>query len=201
MNAQIFNTLDQKGIGVHVDHYVNGNLHSSRSVSLTLAEAQILLKQLARAIEVASLHVIPAYCQDDASFAEWLNNYPDMVKPALWQDLDSFESDGYGVALLTSHKVPTEQVDTLARYYFEGPFAGEYYNTKCVNEVDGQGTLFLLNTDFTKSRHDDWTEYIAAFWPHMEDGSPIRKTNRSGPETKGTRAVEGLHCEIWVAFE
>ncbi len=93
-----------------------------------------------------------------------------------------------------------EQVDALAAYFFEGPFAGEYYGVESPDAIDGWGRLFFINADFTKSRHDDWGFAIEGLWQHLQEGSPVRKTNRAGVSTKGTRAVEGLRCDLWAAF-
>jgi hypothetical protein len=48
--------------------------------------------------------------------------------------------------------------------------------------------------DSTKSRRDD-IDYIEVFTKsltYIEHGSPIRKTNRAGIDTKGTRLVDGI---------
>jgi hypothetical protein len=145
---------------------------------------------------------LPAWFRDEVSFAGWLDQNPDVCPDGehSWYDYKSFESDGYGLALMTSKPCAVEHVDNLARYFFEGRFAGEYYGTESPDAVDGMGRLFFLNTDFTKSRHDDWTDYINELWPLLKEGSPVRKTNRMGIGTAGTRAVVGLGCDLWVAF-
>ena len=41
---------------------------------------------------------------------------------------------------------------------------------------------------------------LPGLWDMLRDGSPIRKTDRAGVGTKGTRAVEGVDGACWVAF-
>jgi hypothetical protein len=48
--------------------------------------------------------------------------------------------------------------------------------------------------DSTKSRRDD-PDYLSAFEKaarYIEEGTPVRRTNRAGAGTKGTRLVEGI---------
>lgn len=115
-------------------------------------------------------------------------------------DIKNFAGDAYTVALCTEQPVQVSRVDALAQYFFEGPFAGEFYGVECLDEAHGYGRLFLLSADTTKCRHDDLGDALPGIWPHFRLGSPIRKTNRAGAGTKGTRAVEGLLCDFWFAF-
>lgn len=56
---------------------------------------------------------------------------------------------------------------------------------------------FVVSADTTKSRRDDLGQALEEFedlLPEIvQDGSPVRTTNRSGPGTEGTRLVEGLN--------
>lgn len=142
---------------------------------------------------------VPKSFDSELDFARWLNEeQPDGHWG--WSDVGNLVCDVDCIAIATQRPVHVEQMDALARYFFEGPFAGEYYGTECLDEQGGWGRLFLLSTDTTKSRHDDWTDTISKLWSHLQEGSPIRKTQRAGLGTKGTRAVEGLKCGIWAAF-
>jgi hypothetical protein len=55
---------------------------------------------------------------------------------------------------------------------------------------------FILGADMTKSRRDDLGIALEQFEENLPgmlcDGSPIRKTNRAGAGTKGTRLVDGF---------
>ena len=86
----------------------------------------------------------------DGKFAEWLNHNPQagQVAPMGWFDIATFPHDGYGVAILTARPCQVDQVrDALARYFFEGPFAGEYYGTQSPDALTaGGGSSFLIPT-------------------------------------------------------
>lgn len=64
-------------------------------------------------------------------------------------------------------------------------------------------TTLIFHYDSTKSRRSD-PDFVAAFSAAKDvcrEGSPVRKTNRSGPGTKGTRLVEGIgqrSVDFWV---
>ena len=161
-------------------------------------------------IRDASMRIrVPRSFATDAEFASWLNAHPRVwqrVAPKEdgflpWVDAAGIRTDVYKVAIYTERLCPTEHVDSLCRYFFEGPFAGEYYGVTCVDEFLGVGRLFIVSADFTKSRHDDYTDSLPALWAHLRDGSPVRKTDRAGVGTRGTRAVAGLGCPVWIAFD
>jgi hypothetical protein len=137
----------------------------------------------------------------DGAFAEWLNANSVLAGAgAEWQDYERLESDFDYIAVYAARPCHIDQATSLARYFLEGPFAGECYGVKSPDAVDGWGQLFIISSDSTKSRHDDWTDSIGDLWRMLREGSPVRKTDRSGPGTKDTRAVEGLRCDLWVAF-
>lgn len=83
----------------------------------------------------------------------------------------------------------------LVSYYLRGPLAmaGEWMEEWA--EVE-RGGLVRFPLDITKSRRDDAYGELSdpatglAAW--LRDGSPVRKTDRSGPGTRGTRAWDGL---------
>lgn len=63
---------------------------------------------------------------------------------------------------------------------------------------------FVVSMDTTKSYSDDigiaMEEFERTLPAYFEEGSPVRKTDRSGPGTKGTRAVEGVpgvQATVW----
>jgi hypothetical protein len=139
----------------------------------------------------------------ERGFAAWLStegqeyiDYENTTYSA-WEDC---VSDVYGVALyVEGTDIDDDTLDRLGAYYFQGPFAGEYWGSKVV-EV-GNGKLVFYSTDFTKSRHDDTAWFLSdTLWVFFSEGSPVRKTDRTGP--KGTRAVEGLgNRKFYFAFE
>lgn len=62
-------------------------------------------------------------------------------------------------------------------------------------------TILLYYYDSTKSQRDD-PDYLEAFnkaETYIKNGTPIRKTNRAGANTQGTRLVEGIG-EIGLTF-
>lgn len=145
---------------------------------------------------------IPFNFACDDHFAMWLDDNRDLEgngESHIWTTIDKARGDIYGLALLTSQPCDVAHVDALVEYFVEGPFAGEYDGLTCVDEVDGKGRLFFLAIDFTKSRRDDWTDAIAGLWDHLRNGSPIRTTDRAGVGTKGTRKIQGLGCDFWIA--
>lgn len=56
----------------------------------------------------------------------------------------------------------------------------------------------LIGTDNTKSsgRKSMFGEFEDGLEATLQEGSPVRKTNRSGPGTQGTRLVEGLGSDV-----
>jgi hypothetical protein len=139
--------------------------------------------------------------EGDGEFAEWLTANPELTDDDQeWEDYGDLAGDFDYIAVYTARPRQTSHVESLARYFLEGRFAGECYGVKSPDAVNGWGQLFLISSDSTKSAHDDWTMYMDELSPLLYDGSPIRKTNVKGPGTKGTRAVEGLRCKFWMAF-
>jgi hypothetical protein len=56
---------------------------------------------------------------------------------------------------------------------------------------------FMVGADMTKSRRDDLGIALEEFEDKLpeliQEGSPVRKTNQAGPDTKGTRLVDGFN--------
>jgi hypothetical protein len=61
---------------------------------------------------------------------------------------------------------------------------------------------FIVHADMTKTARDDFgmgLEDFEEILPHvLAEGSPIRKTDRAGAGTKGTRLIEGLGSDLTV---
>src|SRR5262249_55087027 len=99
----------------------------------------------------------------------------------------------------------------LVAYYFRGKLAmaGEFDHLGTPGAVGqdwdaeqgGTGRMAHFDTDLTKSPSDDPNSRITEErLPFLEEGAPIRKTDKAGPGTKGTRAVEGIKGRFWLAF-
>jgi hypothetical protein len=67
----------------------------------------------------------------------------------------------------------------------------------------GSKTVVEVEFDSTKSQRDD-PDYLEAFELaalYVREGTPIRKTNRAGSGTQGTRLVEGVGCRVVFQVE
>lgn len=84
---------------------------------------------------------------------------------------------------------------------FAGP-VGYAYRATVAGEPLGEPASdtpysFVVSADITKSSRDDEGMALEAFEEvltgYIQKGSPVRKTDRSGTSTKGTRLVEGFN--------
>lgn len=147
--------------------------------------------------EIIGAPAVPASFDSEEAFAGWLNEQYGESEHRKWQAWSELPGDFYEFAIATSKPCDSEQVESLAGYFFSGPFAGEGSGSGWLPSTD---RLFFLSADSTKSRRDDIGDALPELWEILRDGTPIRKTDRKGPGTKGTRAVEGLGCDLWIAF-
>lgn len=89
------------------------------------------------------------------------------------------------------NKTTAEQLADIVRYawraWFRAESLGDYVQ-------HGHNTIVFWSADSTKSVRDDlgeaWFDFLEALEEMVVEGTPVRKTNRTGP--KGTRAVEGF---------
>lgn len=85
-----------------------------------------------------------------------------------------------------------QQFTSLVGYAYRSTVVGEPIGRP---ERDSVGS-FVIHADTTKSRRDDLGLALEDFeqtLPAMiREGSPMRKTDKAGPGTKGTRLVEGI---------
>ena len=76
---------------------------------------------------------------------------------------------------------------------------------------DGKARLFIWPCDWTKTNSDDIStrfygddssnqESRLGFSHMLHEGTPVRKTNRNGPGTMGTRLVDGIPDNFTCAF-
>jgi hypothetical protein len=88
----------------------------------------------------------------------------------------------------------------LVGYAYRASVAGEP-----LGEPDSDSPYsFVVSADLTKSRRDDvgiaLEQFEESLAEYIQEGSPVRTTNRSGPGTMGTRLVEGFN-EPDLTFE
>lgn len=85
------------------------------------------------------------------------------------------------------------QFASLVGYAYRGTIVGESIG----KPQSDSPYSFVVSSDMTKSRRDDLgvaLEQFEAQLPIMvNEGSPKRKTNQAGPDTEGTRLVEGFN--------
>jgi len=151
---------------------------------------------------------LPGVFADEGEFCDWLNTHPrawggtfeDVIRrPWTHRSSATFGmSDIYETLVCTEEPHLSGHIDELTRYFFEGEFAGEHMGTHALDGYEAR--LFSLGTDFTKSRRDDWGFSLPNLWTILREGTPVRKTNKAGPGTKGTRKVEGISGRYWLAF-
>lgn len=134
----------------------------------------------------------------DQALAAWLNatDYGGNTEQNPWEALDDAFGNVYDMAVLFEQPQSPEHVNGLLGYFFTGPFAGEYYPD---NTPSMGNRLFVPYVDDTKSRRDDVGDAWAEFRAYVEQGTPVRKTDRTGAGTKGTRKWAGIQGRYWVA--
>ncbi len=69
-------------------------------------------------------------------------------------------------------------------------------------ERQGHDKIVFWQADTTKTVRDDvtdgWRDFLATLPRMVREGTPVRKTDRAGANTKGTRLVEGLGSDVTV---
>lgn len=144
---------------------------------------------------------------DAMSIRQWAGEF-DYPPPPRFRDADELASyldtatadtgrpwsadgpDGYEVAVFTERETTADAVASILGYLWAGPMAGEWDGGPA--EVVIPGHLYVFGLDTTKSQRDDVYDVWDAHKSWLVEGSPVRKTDRSGPGTKGTRACAGL---------
>jgi hypothetical protein len=99
-----------------------------------------------------------------------------------------------------------EEVERLIGYAFREVLAGEevradWAEGQVVDMGDGSW-IFPFFYDATKSRRDDPDVRLACqkAATYLAEGTPVRKTNRAGEGTKGTRKFEGVGATKAIFF-
>lgn len=144
----------------------------------------------------------PLTFTDAQEFAAWLNTLPTTVTgiPAdslahwPWQEDPLGDS---GLAVWCEQPADAAAVTGLVGYFLNGPLAlcGEWDPEA---PIPG-GQVFLFGWDLTKSRRDDASAVLDDLPVHLEEGSPVRLTDKAGPGTRGTRKWAGLG-RVLVAY-
>lgn len=108
-----------------------------------------------------------------------------------WHGDNTVGIDGYDLAIYTAQPSDPTHVLSLLSYLWAGPMRGESIGDQ-TPEVIIPGHLYVFSVDTTKSGRDDvpWAWDDHKHW--LVEGTPVRKTDKAGPGTKGTRAVPGL---------
>lgn len=103
--------------------------------------------------------------------------------------------DTYKMRVQFDREITDEEMQRacqLLGYQYRSAVAGEPLD----DPIRDGANSFNVYADFTKSRRDDlgdaYYDLENGIGTMIKEGSPIRKTNRSGHGTKGTRLVDGL---------
>lgn len=130
--------------------------------------------------------------------------------PAPWRpitDPDAFAPDFYEIRAVCDTALTEEEVSRLSGclgYALAEVLCGEGLSDPTISRpTDGASTFTVLEFGFdvTKSRRDDpdAAEAFARAARYIAEGSPVRRTDRRGHNTRGTRLVEGIgqgRCNI-----
>ncbi len=106
------------------------------------------------------------------------------------------------LAVKVSKRLTKPEGDRLAqivgyawRAFMRAESLGAYYQ-------HGHDKIVFWQADTTKTVRDDvtegWRDFLATLPRMVREGTPIRKTDRAGANTKGTRLVEGLGPDVTV---
>ena len=82
-------------------------------------------------------------------------------------------------------------------YWLGGPMAlpsGEFSVSALSNQ------LFVADLDSTKTYRDDWFDALPFLREYLTTGTPIRKTNKAGEGTQGTRKYQALTGPFEIYF-
>ena len=132
---------------------------------------------------------------------------PVPVRLSVESNPEALEEDFNRFAVLINRNLKLSEVSLVAgaigyalREIVHGESLSEPDVKHFLDAETGSGSTELtFSYDSTKARSDDpdfWFAFEIA-WSYVQRGSPVRVTNRSGPNTKGTRLVQGIgDCEV-----
>lgn len=105
-------------------------------------------------------------------------------------------TEPYSMLLHLANPITEEQAEqlvSLVGYAWRMYVGGEPLDA---HDLDSTGTILTIPADSTKSARSNLWDALLLFADELpevvRDGSPVRKTDRQGPGTKGTRLVEGM---------
>lgn len=111
-----------------------------------------------------------------------------------WKPLADLAGDFDYLRLECEEAQDTLNIIGLLEYFFHGPLAigGEYELVQPDPETEAPQTtnVFVFWLDSTKSRRDDIFDALDLLAEYLSEGTPIRKTDRAGVGTKGTRKYQ-----------
>lgn len=121
-----------------------------------------------------------------------------------WERADHYQGHApYAIRLQADRPLTSEEAQRLAQlagYQYRATIAGESLGWP---DQDTPASI-VVGADTTKSRRDDLGQAMADFESGLgrivAEGSPVRKTDRAGAGTKGTRLVEGLGAGLLVTI-
>jgi hypothetical protein len=120
-------------------------------------------------------------------------------------DPDAFLSDFYEVRVTFDRELSADEISRASGalgYALRATLAGESLSDPTVALCEDHRTVLEYGYDATKSQRDD-PDFDAAFLlahRYIEEGTPVRKTDRAGKGTQGTRLVEGIGGDTDIRF-
>lgn len=111
---------------------------------------------------------------------------------------DAFRRDWYEIRAIFGRWLTDEEITRAAGalgYALKEVLAGEELSDPdVIRSCRAQQTILLFAYDSTKSRRDDPDADLtfAMAERYIAEGSPLRRTERAGKGTKGTRLVQGI---------
>jgi hypothetical protein len=119
------------------------------------------------------------------------------IPPFGWDTPQNHGGDWYEIRAEFDRVLTTEeamQASGAIGYALRENMAGEDLSFPTIELFSAGKTVLSYGYDSTKSRRDDYyaCEAFEAAATYIVEGSPVRKTNRAGRGTAGTRLVEGI---------
>ena len=117
------------------------------------------------------------------------------------EDPDAFVADFDGIRVVADRLLSADEARRLSGclgYALRQTICGEDVSDPTITHLrgdDGTGTTVLeYGYNSTKSRRDDpdFDQTFSLATQYVREGSPIRRTDRAGWGTRGTRLVEGI---------
>jgi hypothetical protein len=158
----------------------------------------------------ASVEVF-AETRDQPSFVALVRNALSLLDnptEAPWRsanDPDAFLGDFYEVRVTFDRELTGDEINRASGalgYALRATLAGESLSDPTVALCEDHRTVLEYGYDSTKSQRDD-PDFDAAFLlahRYIEEGTPVRKTDRAGQGTQGTRLVEGIGGDMDIRF-